>query len=517
MATPSKKLIGSLEVLRALQDKGVIAIRTADLSRVHRERLVRSGFLQRVMKGWYIPSKPDDTAGESTAWYASFWGFCAAYFRERFGTDWCLSPERSLSLHAGNFTVPGQLLIRSPKGGNKVTKLPHGTSLLDVRSAMSDASEIEEKDGLRIFSLPAALVACSPRFFSQYAVDACSALSAVRDASEVLHLLLEGGHTTVAGRLAGAFRNIGRDRMADDIVETMRAADYAVRESDPFDAPAPLLLSTRETSPYVNRIRLMWRGMRGPIIERFPAAPGKTNDVEAYLERVREIYVTDAYHSLSIEGYRVSRNLIERVRSGEWNPDAREGDRDYHNALVARGYWEAHQAVRQSVGRVLQNDNPGSVVDEDHATWFREMFAPMVSVGLMRTSDLAGYRNRAVHIRDSMHAPPNYETVPDLMSTFFDLLQEEVEPGVRVVLGHFVFVYIHPYMDGNGRIGRFLMNVMLASGGYPWTVVPIEQRNDYMVALEEASVKQNIVPVTDLLGRLVEGGLQDRISAKAPA
>jgi Fic family protein len=51
------------------------------------------------------------------------------------------------------------------------------------------------------------------------------------------------------------------------------------------------------------------------------------------------------------------------------------------------------------------------------------------------------------------------------MPAFFELLREETEPAVRVVLGHFVFVYIHPYMDGNGRIGRFMMNLMMASGG----------------------------------------------------
>lgn len=59
-------------------------------------------------------------------------------------------------------------------------------------------------------------------------------------------------------------------------------------------------------------------------------------------------------------------------------------------------------------------------------------------------------------------------------------------------------------MDGNGRMVRFLMNLMLASGGYPWTVVPLEQRDNYMAALEEASVGQNIGPFTDFIAGLVD-------------
>jgi hypothetical protein len=95
--------------------------------------------------------------------------------------------------------------------------------------------------------------------------------------------LLEGGHSTIAGRLAGAFRNIGRDRIADDIVNTMRSAGYEVRESDPFETQIPIALSTREQSPYVNRIRLMWQEMRGPIIEHFPATQKLPKDTKAYL------------------------------------------------------------------------------------------------------------------------------------------------------------------------------------------------------------------------------------------
>ncbi len=510
MAKPSEKLAASLEVFHELQARGVVAIRSGDLTRTHRERLIQNGFLREVIKGWYVHARPDETVGESTAWYASFWRFCAAYLQYRKGKDWCLSPEQSLSLHTENWTVPRQLLVRAAKARNNITALPHDTSLLDVRASIPADKDIEVKDGLRLFSLPAALIACAPGYFRQNPTDMRAALSMVGDASDVLARLLEGGHSTVAGRLAGAFRNIGRNRIADDIVTTMHTAGYDVRESDPFETQLPATLPPRQQSPYVNRIRLMWQSMRGSIIERFPVAPGLPTDSKAYLKRVEDGYVTDAYHSLSIEGYRVSSALIERVRRGNWNPGDDQNDREHRNALAARGYWQAYQAVRKSIGKVLRSDNPGTVVDDDHRTWYREMFAPGVTAGILRPADLAGYRNGPVYIRRSMHVPPRHEAVRDAMPAFFDLLHEETEPSVRVVLGHFIFVYIHPYMDGNGRMGRFLMNVMLASGGYPWTVVPLEARDAYMTALEDASVGQNIVPFTEFLAQLVDAGLKGR-------
>jgi hypothetical protein len=508
MATPPEKLARSLEILNKLQaSDGGAAIRARDLTRTHRERLLANGYLMEVIKGWYIPSRPDEVKGESTVWYASFWRFCAAYLEERFGTEWCLSPEQSLSLRAGNWTVPRQLVVRSSGARNKVTGLPHGTSLLDLRAALPAAGDREEREGLRMFSAESALIACSPTFISNNSTDVRAVLLMIPDASGLLARLLEGGHTVIAGRLAGAFRNIGRDRMADDIMKTMSAAGYAVRENDPFTDKPSLVIRARETSPYVNRIRLLWQKMRGPVIDRFPKAPGLTRNIEAYMKRVNDAYVTDAYHSLSIEGYRVTAELIERVRSGTWNPETNEGDREKRNAMAARGYWQAYQAVQKSVGRVLQGENPGMVANEDHGTWYRELFAPSVAVGLLKPADLAGYRNGQVFIRKSMHVPLNREAVRDAMPAFFDLLREETEPAVRVVLGHFVFVYIHPYMDGNGRAGRFLMNVMMAAGGYPWTVIPVGDRNAYVEALEKASVGEDIAPFADFLAGLVRKGL----------
>ena len=56
-------------------------------------------------------------------------------------------------------------------------------------------------------------------------------------------------------------------------------------------------------------------------------------------------------------------------------------------------------------------------------------------------------------------------------------------------------------------MGRFLMNLMMASGGYPWTVIPVRDRKIYMVGLEKASVGEDIVPFTDFLSGLVKKGL----------
>src|ERR1700689_3819602 len=209
MATPPEKLAESLELLEKLQTAGgAAAIRARDLTRTHRERLMTAGFLQEVIKGWYVQSRPDEVKGESTAWYASFWRFCAAYLGERFGADWCLSPEQSLSLHAGNWTVPRQLMVRSARARNKITKLPHGTSLFDLRAALpAAAADRPEKDGLRLFSTECALIECSPGFFTNHATDVRAVLPLIRDASPLLERLLNGGHTVIAGRLAGAVRH----------------------------------------------------------------------------------------------------------------------------------------------------------------------------------------------------------------------------------------------------------------------------------------------------------------------
>jgi hypothetical protein len=240
-------------------------------------------------------------------------------------------------------------------------------------------------------------------------------------------------------------------------------------------------------------------------------------DRKAYLRLMDDLYKSDAYHSLSIEGYTVTPELIERVRSGNWDPEGNSADRGSLDALAARGYWQAFQRVKETVAKLIRGAGAGALVRDDHQDWYREMFQPSVASGLLRPAALAGYRTQPVYLRGSRHVPPRWESVADAMQTLFDLLEREREPFVRAVLGHWMLGYIHPYHDGNGRMARFLMNAMLASGGYPWTVIRVEDRAEYLDALETASSEMSIRPFAAFIADRIQDSMEKALEvASAP-
>ena len=517
MATPNETLAESLAVLRDLQKSGRRVVRSDDLSRTHRERRVQNGFWQEVVKGWLISSSPRARAADSPPWYASFWEFCARYCNDRFGEDWHLSPEQSILLHAENTVIPKQVVVYSPKGTNHTIELLFGTSLYDLKQADTPApAEVSMRNGLRLFSAAAALVKVPEAFFTRNPIETQVALSSLADASDILRHLLDGGRSVKAGQIAGAFRRIGKPEIAEEIVTTMKRASYDVRESDPFAPEQTFSLLPPAVSPIVGRIQAMWDAMRHTVIENFPKAPGLPRDQKRYLRFVDDIYKSDAYHSLSIEGYSVTPALIERVQRGDWDLDHHDDDRKNRDALAARGYWQAFQLVKASVTEIIAGANPGALVRTVHKNWYGELFQPCVAAGLIPAGALAGYRNDAVYLRTSRYVPPRWEAVRDAMPALFNLLEHEADPGVRAVLGHWLFGYIHPYPDGNGRMARFLMNTMLASGGYPWTVIRVEDRDAYLAALDHASIDGNISAFAGFIADRVRWSM-DQADGKALA
>jgi len=512
MAKPNEKLAESLKVLKALQDNDIVGIRSSEISRTHRERLQENGYLKEVSKGWYIAANPEEQEGDTTSWYIAYWKFCSRYLNEKYGEDYTISAEQSIILHAENKTVPKQLIVRATKAPNKTIELLHGGSVYEMQSGLPKSGEIIPKEGIRMLSLTSALVNMSPVMYQHDVIEVRTALSMIRDASEILPPLLTGGHPIIAGKLAGAFRNNNQPEIADEIIKTMKSAGYKIKETDPFNSQSNTTLIGR--SPYINRIKLMWEDMRKTVINNFPTEPGIPSNHDAYLTAVDEIYITDAYHSLSIEQYVVSKELIEKVQTGEWDAANNENDRKQKDAMAARGYWLASKAVKQSIHAVLKGANSGKVFSEEHRDWYRELFAPSVVAGIIDLADLAGYRSSSVNIKDARHVPPSVDAVRDAMPVLCELLTTESNASVRAVLGHLIFVFIHPYRDGNGRMGRFLMNLMLASGGYPWMVIPVQQRKEYMNALDVASADGNIEPFSKFIGELVNASMKGEPVAK---
>ena len=159
--------------------------------------------------------------------------------------------------------------------------------------------------------------------------------------------------------------------------------------------------------------------------------------------------------------------------------------------------------VREGVREIISGGNAGRLVRTAYQSWYRELFAPSVAAGIVAASALAGHRNEAVFLRRSRHVPPSPLAVRDAIPTLFDLLEEEPVASVRAVLGHWLVGYVHPHADGNGRMARFVMNAMLASGGYPWAVIRVEHRDGYLDALEAASVAQDIGPFAEFIANRV--------------
>jgi Fic family protein len=129
------------------------------------------------------------------------------------------------------------------------------------------------------------------------------------------------------------------------------------------------------------------------------------------------------------------------------------------------------------------------------------------------TKELVGtpgqYRTGAVFISGSEYRPPHHTHVPGLMRDWFTWLEGDglAYPSIiRAALAHEMLLAIHPFLDGNGRTARLVLNLQLMQAGYPVTLLLQGWRQTYIRALEQAHHRQ-YNPLVNVIGRAVEAGL----------
>jgi Fic family protein len=123
------------------------------------------------------------------------------------------------------------------------------------------------------------------------------------------------------------------------------------------------------------------------------------------------------------------------------------------------------------------------------------------------------YRNKAVMITGTLYLPPAPQAVPKAMQTLIEQQLPEwrkTEHPVHVAaLAHLHLVTIHPFLDGNGRTARLLMNLVLMKAGYGTTIVPPVLRADYMACLRAFQEKQNSEPFLNFISSMVYEALKE--------
>lgn len=127
------------------------------------------------------------------------------------------------------------------------------------------------------------------------------------------------------------------------------------------------------------------------------------------------------------------------------------------------------------------------------------------------------YRETEVFIKGSNVELPQPIKVPYLMNEFIHWLstQDDSNPIQVAAEAHFKLVSIHPYIDGNGRTARLLMNLILQINGYPMVIIRNEERIQYLDSLEEAQLKGNLDPYYNFIKKSADRSLEAYLNASS--
>ena len=239
--------------------------------------------------------------------------------------------------------------------------------------------------------------------------------------------------------------------------------------------------------------------------------------------------------------------IVDRVRdfrtSGPLKPDVLYRIRQFfkikniHNSNAIEGNVLDHGETRQVVeygltltGKPLKDQ--AEAKNLSHALDYLEELAANIEQPITETdvrtlhgivlkdiddSNAGRYRSVQVEISGSEFKPPNPESVPGKMAEFGEWLKEAsvespreptVEGLLNAAVAHTWFVYIHPFVDGNGRVGRMLMNLLLMRSTFPIAIITREDRMRYYDALE-VSQGSDLSPFLSLLSETLLEGVEE--------
>lgn len=220
-------------------------------------------------------------------------------------------------------------------------------------------------------------------------------------------------------------------------------------------------------------------------------------ELDTLLNNIEQNIVHDSYHSLTIENYKVTREDIDILRDPEKKEDKAE---DIQNKLTIKWYLHAYKEVVDQIKIDYWYSAKINKSFITHINWL--LFSEIAKAKWFEINDK--YRTHNVEITWTKHLPPDHILVEDYMNLFTNYINnidtsDKAWIIKKAIMTHFVFVYIHPFGDGNWRTARFLMNHTLGSDKLDWITILSDRKKEYIDALKQASEGEDISAFTKLI------------------
>lgn len=245
-----------------------------------------------------------------------------------------------------------------------------------------------------------------------------------------------------------------------------------------FKAGKTWMIAEDATKPYDARtsIKKTYHGLTYDFseIDRLKQEIDQHRPLTAHITRsLREKLIVDwTYHSNAIEGNTLTLTETKVVLEG-----ITIGGKSVIEHLEAINHKHAIEYIESIIHQEI--DITPKVLQTIHGLILKDI--DVDNAGL--------YRKANVIISGATHIPPNHLIVPDFMQKMFAEYSQEwrqYHPVIQAFLLHGEFVKIHPFIDGNGRTARLLLNLVLMKHGYPPVVITKHSRLDYYDALDTA-------------------------------